>query len=225
MRYVCKNQLISMARILLFLLMMLLSSNALYSNEANMVLIPAENLDVMGNKNFSHLEKYYIDKTEVTQMDYLKVMGNANFFFRGENHPAEQITWYKAKEYCERIGKRLPTQMEWEKAAKGQSESKYFWGDKPDANFAWYGGDYDLGHHQVGQKKPNLFGLFDTSGNVWEWTSTEDIKLSKFSSEKIDKRIVMGGAFNVSANLITSSSSLSLYAKSRLFNVGFRCAK
>jgi len=205
--------------------MMLLSSNALYSNEANMVLIPAENLDVMGNKNFSHLEKYYIDITEVTQMDYLKVMGNANFFFRGENHPAEQITWYKAKEYCERIGKRLPTQMEWEKAAKGKSESKYFWGDKPDANFAWYGGDYDLGHHQVGIKKPNLFGLFDTSGNVWEWTSTKDTKVSKYSDEILDKRIAMGGAFNVSANLITSTSSLSLYAKSRLFNVGFRCAK
>ena len=70
-----------------------------------------------------------------------------------------------------------------------------------------------------------MFGLFDTSGNVWEWTSTKDTKVSKYSGETLDKRIVMGGAFNVSANLITSTSSMSLYAKSRLFNVGFRCAK
>ena len=88
-----------------------------------------------------------------------------------------------------------------------------------------YGGDYDLGHHPVGQKKPNSFGLFDTSGNVWEWTSTADAKLSEYSGETLDKRIVMGGAFNVSANLITSVSRMSVYAKSRLFNVGFRCAK
>ena len=115
--------------------------------------------------------------------------------------------------------------MEWEKAAKGQMKTKYFWGKKPDAAYAWYGGDYDLGHHPVGHKKPNLFGLFDTSGNVWEWTSTADAKLSQYSGETLDKRVVMGGAFNVSANLITPASRMSVYAKSRLFNVGFRCAK
>jgi len=209
----------------IILIFALLVPKILYGNDPEMVMIPAGKINVLTSKNFIHLKSFYIDKTEVNQKDFEKVMGKTNFFFKGENHPAEQISWYKAKSYCEKIGKRLPTQQEWEKAAKGQSKSKYFWGKNPDAGYAWYGGDYDLGHHPVGSKKPNLYGLFDTSGNVWEWTSTEDTMLSKFSGEILNKRIAMGGAFNVSANLITPNSSLSLYAKSRLFNVGFRCAK
>jgi formylglycine-generating enzyme required for sulfatase activity len=200
-------------------------SNNLYGNEPKMVLIPAGKFNINASTRYIHLEEYYIDKTEVTQNEYGNIMGKNNFFFKGDNHPAEQISWYKAKSYCENIGKRLPTQLEWENAAIGQAKSKYFWGKDPDAAYAWYGGDYDLGHHPVGTKKPNVFGLFDTSGNVWEWTSTADDKMSKFSGEKLDKRVAMGGAFNVSANLITPISSLALYAKSRLFNVGFRCAK
>ena len=197
----------------------------LYGSEPEMVLIPAGEFNIGVSKKLIHLDQFYIDKTEVTQKKYKEVMGRTNFFFKGDNHPAEQISWYKAASYCKKIGKRLPSQLEWEKAAKGQMKTKYFWGKKPDAAYAWYGGDYDLGHHPVGRKKPNLFGLFDTSGNVWEWTSTADAKLSKYSGETLDKRIAMGGAFNVSANLISPKSRLSLYAKSRLFNVGFRCAK
>jgi formylglycine-generating enzyme len=197
----------------------------LYGNESKMVFIPTGEYNIGTSNRLIHIDSFHIDKTEVTQKDYKKVMGRANFFFKGEDHPAEQITWYKAASYCKKMGKRLPTQLEWEKAAKGQAKTKYFWGKNPDPNYAWYGGDYDLGHHPVGEKKPNSFGLFDTSGNVWEWTSTKDTERSKFSGEILDKRIAMGGAFNVSANLITLDSRLSLYAKSRLFNVGFRCAK
>ena len=197
----------------------------IYGKESTMVLIPAGEYNIGKTNKMIHLDPFYIDKTEVTQKEYKKVMGRTNFFFKGENHPAEQISWYKAESYCKKLGKRLPTQLEWEKAAKGQAQTKSFWGKNPDPNYAWYGGDYDLGHHPVGEKKPNQFGLFDTSGNVWEWTSTKDTERSKFSGEILDKRIAMGGAFNVSANLITLKSRLSLYAKSRLFNVGFRCAK
>ena len=207
------------------LIMIALIPVNLFGNESEMALIPAGEFNIGESKRRIHLDNFYIDKTEVTQQEYKEVMGRANFSFQGVNHPAEQISWYKAASYCKKLGKRLPSQEEWEKAAKGQTKTKYFWGKKPDAAYAWYGGDYDLGHHPVGQKKPNSFGLFDTSGNVWEWTSTADAKLSEYSGETLDKRIVMGGAFNVSANLITSISHMSVYAKSRLFNVGFRCAK
>ena len=208
-----------------FLIFKAIFTKNIYGKESTMVLIPAGKLNIGNSNKLIHLDPFYIDKTEVTQKEYKKVMGRTNFFFKGENHPAEQISWYKAESYCKKLGKRLPTQLEWEKAAKGQAKTKYFWGKNPDPPYAWYGGDYDLGHHPVGKKRPNSFGLFDTSGNVWEWTSTKDTERSKFSGEILDKRIAMGGAFNVSANLITLDSRLSLYAKSRLFNVGFRCAK
>ena len=208
----------------ILILIVLLPTNLL-GNTPEMALIPAGEFNIEASNRLIHLDNFYIDKTEVTQQQYKEVMGRANFSFKGVNHPAEQISWYKAASYCKKLGKRLPSQEEWEKAAKGQTKTKYFWGKKPDAAYAWYGGDYDLGHHPVGQKKPNSFGLFDTSGNVWEWTSTADARLSEYSGETLDKRVVMGGAFNVSANLITSNSRMSLYAKSRLFNVGFRCAK
>tara|TARA_Y100000758_G_C15889131_1_gene363392 strand:+ start:59 stop:706 length:648 start_codon:yes stop_codon:yes gene_type:complete len=206
------------------ILIVLLPVN-LFGKAPEMALIPAGEFNIEASNRLIHLDNFYIDKTEVTQQEYKEVMGGAKFSFKGGNHPAEQISWYKAASYCKKLGKRLPSQEEWEKAAKGQTKTKYFWGKKPDAAYAWYGGDYDLGHHPVGQKKPNSFGLFDTSGNVWEWTSTADAKLSEYSGETLDKRVVMGGAFNVSANLITPNSRMSLYAKSRLFNVGFRCAK
>ena len=206
------------------ILIVLLPAN-LFGKAPEMALIPAGEFNIEASNRLIHLDNFYIDKTEVTQQDYKEIMGGAKFSFKGGNHPAEQISWYKAASYCKKLGKRLPSQEEWEKAAKGQTKTKYFWGKKPDAAYAWYGGDYDLGHHPVGQKKPNSFGLIDTSGNVWEWTSTADAKLSEYSGETLDKRVVMGGAFNVSANLITPDSRMSLYAKSRLFNVGFRCAK
>ena len=208
-----------------FLFFTMLFATNLFGNESRMVFIPAGEFNIGSSNKLVHLEPFYIDEMEVTQKDFVKIMGKTNFFFKGEDHPAEQVSWFKAVSYCKKIGKRLPTRLEWEKAAKAETKTKYFWGKDPDANYAWYGGDYDLGHHPVGQRNPNSFGLYDTSGNVWEWTSTKDIERSKFSGELLDKRIAMGGAFNVSANLITPDSSLSLYANSRLFNVGFRCAK
>ena len=128
-----------MQRILLLFLFIFLFPKSLYGDEPHMISIPVGEFSTKEGKRFAFLDNYYIDKTEVTQKDYIEVMGKTNFFFRGKNHPAEQITWFKAKAYCEKIGKRLPTQLEWEKAARGKSDSKYFWGNKPDANFAWYG--------------------------------------------------------------------------------------
>ena len=209
----------------LFLIAIFLFPVDVFGVSSGMALIPAGEIIREASTQSIHLDSFYIDKTEVTQIKFKQIMGDTKFFFKGDNHPAEQISWYKAKAYCEKIGKRLPSELEWEKAAKGGSNTKYYWGKKPEAKYSWFGGDYDLGHHPVAQKQPNLFGLFDTSGNVWEWTATTDNLKSKYSEEIHYKRVARGGAFNVSANLITSNSRLSLHAKNRLFNVGFRCAK
>ena len=210
---------------LFFLFNLFLASSNSYGNTPGMSFIPAGKFNVGISTKEIYVDAFYIDKTEVTQKKFKELMGPSIFSFRGENHPAEQITWQKANAYCQKIGKRLPNELEWEKAAKGGTNTKYFWGNEPDATYAWYGGDYDIGHHPVGMKKPNSFGLFDTSGNVWEWTNSKGETQSKYSENKINKRIARGGSFNISSNLITSFSRISLYASSRLFNVGFRCAK
>ena len=210
---------------ILLALIVLVNFAVSYADEPGMALIPGGEFSSQTSKTPLHIDTFYIDKTEVTQKSFITIMGHANFFFKGDYHPAEQINWFKAREYCEKTGKRLPTELEWEKAAKGNVKTLFFWGNQPDASYAWFGGDYDLGHHPVGEKKPNSFGVFDTAGNVWEWTSTAQNEWNKTSSKNKIKLVAKGGAFNVSGHLIAPTSRMALNPKSRVFNVGFRCAK
>ena len=79
----------------------------IYGKESTMVLIPAGELNIGNSNKLIYLDPFYIDKTEVTQKEYKKVMGRTNFFFKGEDHPAEQISWYKAESYCKKLGRNL----------------------------------------------------------------------------------------------------------------------
>ena len=140
-----------------------------------------------------YVDAFYIDKYEVTNSQYktfidanpqwqkhsiLRKFHNAkylqswrdNIYPPGkENHPVVYVSWYAAMAYAKWVGKRLPTEVEWEKAARGGLDAaKYPWGDSIDSTQANYGGN--VGDTMpVGSYSPNAYGLYDMTGNVMEW--------------------------------------------------------
>ena len=123
------------------------------------------------------LSDYYIGKTEVTQSLWHAVMGTYPSHFRGDNLPVENVSWNDCQEFIRKLnamtGKnfRLPTEAEWEYAARGGNRSmgyKYSGSDNI-GSVAWYGGNSNSTTHPVAGKQSNELGIYDMSGNVWEW--------------------------------------------------------
>ena len=123
------------------------------------------------------LSSYYIGETEVTQALWTAVMGNNPSWFRGDNLPVENVSWEDSQTFIGKLndltGKRfrLPTEAEWEYAARGGKRSnhtQYSGGSRID-DVAWYYGNSGSKTHSVKTKNPNELGLYDMSGNVWEW--------------------------------------------------------
>lgn len=87
------------------------------------------------------------------------------------NHPVVYVTWYGANEYASWIGGALPTEAQWEWACRAGSETIYPWGDSStDIDmYAWYAGNSTATTHPIGEKQPNVWGLYDMIGNVYEW--------------------------------------------------------
>ncbi len=131
------------------------------------------------------LSGYLIGETEVTQALWLAVMGSNPSYFKGDDLPVENVSWDDCREFIGKLNVltgasfRLPTEAEWEYAARGGNKSvgrKYSGSDTID-EVAWYyynsyalGSSHpDYGTHPVASKSPNELGLYDMSGNVWEW--------------------------------------------------------
>lgn len=203
---------------------------------------PDEGFHNQGDATPQHeveLPAFYIDRTEVTNSEYSKYCQatdypvpphwiNGQFRPEQEQHPVTHINWWEAQAFAKWKGKRLPTEAEWEKAARGTDGRAYPWGsDWDDKRVVWAKDDPD----SVGSKPEgaSVYGVLDMAGNVYEWTSgwyrAYPHSTYKFAQYGTQYKVIRGGGFDGEPYDTKTLSRSLLRAQSRSSWVGFRCVQ
>ena len=195
--------------------------------------------DCYDNEKPTHsvtVSSYYIGETEVTQALWQAVMGNSPSYFKGDNLPVEQVSWDDAQEFIVKLNQltgrtfRLPTEAEWEYAARGGSKSrgyKYSGSDSIDA-VGWYAGSRGRKTHPVKGKRANELGLYDMSGNVSEWCSDRYGRYGSGSQRDPEgpstgsDHVVRGGSWYPYAGNCHVSERSCAGSDCHVYDVGFR---
>lgn len=223
-----------------------------FPQPGEMVLIPAGafNMGIEGaNSNERpvhevYLDAYYIDIFEVTNAEYAKFVAATGrsapptlfaLDFDGPNQPVGDVSWEDAEAYCKWVEKRLPTEAEWEKAARGADERAYPWGNAPlDETRTNY-------RRKVKQTTPvgsypdgvSPYGLYDMCGNVWEWVADYwekeyyqySPRENPMGPETGDARVIRGGSWVNSGGYVTATVRPDPNFEHRQGHKGFRCAR
>lgn len=185
------------------------------------------------------LNDFYIGETVVTQELWKGVMGNNPSRFKGDdNLPVEQVSWDDACEFIKKLNDktrrkfRLPTEAEWEFAARGGKKSKGFTYSGSDIidEVAWFEGDHGDKTHPVKRKKANELGLYDMSGNVWEWCNdwygkyNSGLQYCPTGAENGTEKVNRGGCFSDKKGCCCVSCRDSNSKKYIFYGLGFRLA-
>ena len=187
-------------------------------------------------------KSFAIGKTEVTQAQWQAVMGNnpSNFTTCGDTCPVEQVSWDDVQAYIKKLnaktGKnyRLPTEAEWEYACRAGEQQEYCGSDSADS-VSWNsfnsGSFFFNTPHPVATKQANGFGLYDMSGNVWEWV--EDSYHDNYAGAPTDgsawggnsMRVLRGGSWGYDPKFARASSRSKFGTTYRYYSYGFRLAR
>ena len=212
-----------------------------FANGINLVLVPAGCFEMgssgLKRDNEAPVTKqcfdrpFWIGRTEITNAQF-----GSYGYWAGDKYPREQVSWFDAKNYCEQSGLRLPTEAEWEYAARGPDNLIYPWGNEFVANNLVFGGSAgnsgnrteEVGIHIGGA---SWVGAFDMIGNVYEWTNSIDRFYPYIADDGREdptdtksKRILRGGAYFQSAGEARSSLRVGDDPNSKSRRYGFRCA-
>ena len=184
------------------------------------------------------LSDYYIGETEVTQKLWKAVMGSNPAKIKGKNFPVECVGWNDCQEFISKLNEitgenfSLPTEAQWEFAARGGNYSKgykYSGSDNLDA-VAWYYGQLDRIGYRVGKKKPNELGIYDMSGNVMEWCSdwygdySSDAVIDPIGPSFGSGRVIRGGCLMSIAAFCRCTTRMYLEATNGHGTLGLRLA-
>ena len=188
------------------------------------------------------LNSFYIGKYQTTQKQWVEIMGNNPSRLEGESRPVESVSWNDVQNFIiklnQKTGKnyRLPTEAEWEYAARGGINSKgyKYAGSNNIDEIAWYNvNSSDFGTHPVGTKAPNELGIYDMSGNVWEWCQDWYDKNYYMNSPKNNPkgpenrtcRVLRGGSWYVSYGNCRSACRNFSIPSGNNYRVGLRIAE
>ena len=209
---------------------------------------------------------FYISKFEITQYEWNLVMEKDNpSWFKGENRPVEQVTWFDTLEFCNALslkedlvpaykingrniswyrtanGYRLPTEAEWEYAARAGTVTTFHYGNNLDSSMANFNGNYPYGHAprgefrketmDVGSFNPNIWGLYDMHGNVWEWCWDWFGEYSQRNTINPQGpptgiyRVLRGGSWYYDAKYLRAAYRYINHPEYSSYNIGFRIVR
>ncbi len=195
------------------------------ANPEGMVLVEAGKFK-FGDEDEDTLEiidkkAFYIDIYEVTNDEYKKFKKDHKFPSAKAKHPVTTVSWHEAHTYCKALGKRLPTEEEWEKAARGTDGKAYPWGEdfdsgKVNSREAAVSDTTPVGKYEAGK---SFYGVYDMSGNVREWTD------SWFDDDNRIYKVVKGGGYIDDEETIYTFTIRKSIPEDGKAYIGFRCAK